>query len=190
MRKMTKNPTAISAVPATRAGAAVARRRRLPPQGAARGALILLPLLAVLAFAVAANERGAGMVPATDLRDEARIARERGLVLMLEFSSAYCGYCRKLETLFLLPMQRNPSYDDKVLIRSVSLDAYETLVDFEGRSVDTRDFAARYGVTLTPTLVFLDADGGQLSEKLVGIWSEDFYGGFIDSRIAAALAAD
>jgi len=156
----------------------------------ARGGLMLLPLLAVLSFAAAANERGTAMVPAADLRAAARVARDRGLVLMLEFSSAYCSYCRKLEALFLLPMQRNPNYDDKVLIRSVSLDAYQTLVDFEGRSVDTREFAARYGVNLTPTLVFLDADGGELSEKLVGIWSEDFYGGFIDNRIAAALAAD
>jgi len=130
------------------------------------------------------------MVPATDLRNEARIARDRGLILMLEFSSADCSYCHRLEALFLLPMQQNPSYDNKVLIRSVPLDDHETLIDFEGRSVDTREFAARYGASLTPTLVFLGPDGSELSEKLVGIWSEDFYGEFIDNRIETALAAD
>lgn len=157
----------------------------------ATGSALIASLLALLwSAAYAAGDESIRMIPATDLRDEAGIARARNLVIMLEFSSEYCEYCRKLEALFLLPMQRNPNYDDKILIRSVSLDAYRTLVDFEGRSVDTREFAARYGVTLTPTLVFLDADGGELSEKLVGIWSEDFYGGFIDNRIAAALAAD
>jgi hypothetical protein len=52
--------------------------------------------------------------------------------------------------------------------------------------VPTAEFAARYGVSLTPTLLFLNADGIELSERLIGIWSEDFYGGFIDSRIDTA----
>jgi len=41
-------------------------------------------------------------------------------------------------------------------------------------------------VSLTPTLLFLNADGEEMSEKLVGIWSEDYYGGFIDNRIDEA----
>lgn len=146
-------------------------------------------LLALAAGAgYAASHQDDRMIHATDLRDLARIARERDLVLMLEFSSEYCGYCRKLESLFLLPMQRNDEYDDKVLIRSVSLDSYETVIDFDGNSVDTRVFAARYDVSLTPTLIFVDGDGIEVSDKLVGIWSEDFYGGFIDNRIEQARA--
>jgi hypothetical protein len=39
---------------------------------------------------------------------------------------------------------------------------------------------------LTPTLLFLGSDGIELSERLVGIWSEDFYGAFIDNRIDEA----
>ena len=126
------------------------------------------------------------MKQATDLREEAALAREKQLVLVLEFSSEYCTYCHRLEELFLLPMQRNADYQDKVLIRYVSLDSFETLIDFDGRNIATDEFAARYGVSLTPTLLFLDADGVEMSEKLVGIWSEDFYGGFIDSRIEEA----
>ena len=85
-------------------------------------------------------------------------------------------------------MQRNVEYDDKVLIRSVSLDSYETVIDFDGNSVDTREFAARYGVSLTPTLIFVDSDGAEVGDKLVGIWSEDYFGWFIDSRIEQARA--
>ena len=126
------------------------------------------------------------MIQVTDLRDEARLARDNNLILVLEFSSEYCGLCRKLEDLFLVPMQRNAEYDTKILIRSVSLDSFETLVDFDGRSLSTTEFASRYEVSLTPTLLFLNAEGRELSEKLVGIWSEDFYGGFIDNRIDEA----
>jgi len=121
-----------------------------------------------------------------DLRGEAQILKSENLILVLEFSSEDCGYCRKLESLFLLPMQRNAAYGDKILIRTISLDAFETVVDLEGRTVSTSEFASRYGVSLTPTLLFLNAEGIEMSERLVGIWSEDFYGGFIDNRIDEA----
>ena len=126
------------------------------------------------------------MIPVADLRDEARLAKSKNLVLVLEFSSEYCGFCRRLEELFLLPRQRNAEYDSKILIRTVSLDMYETLIDFDGRFMSTSEFADRYGVSLTPTLLFLNSEGVEMSEKLVGIWSEDFYGGFIDNRIDEA----
>ncbi len=126
------------------------------------------------------------MVPLRDFREEARLAKANDLVLLVEFSSEYCAYCRKLEELFLLPMQRNAGYSSKILIRSVSLGEFETLIDFSGRSISTTEFAARYEVSLTPTLIFLSADGVELSDKLVGIWSEDYYGGFIDDRIDEA----
>lgn len=149
-------------------------------------------MLATLLFALSmsANLQSGEVVMqrVEDLRDEAALLKHGRLVLVLEFSSEYCGYCRKLEDLFLLPMQRNAHYDDKILLRSISLDAFETVIDFDGNSLPTGEFAARYGVTLTPTLLFLSADGVEMSERLVGIWSEDFYGGFIDDRIDEARA--
>ncbi|MCP4283549.1 MAG: thioredoxin fold domain-containing protein, partial [Gammaproteobacteria bacterium] len=139
-------------------------------------------LLTALTITGPVSGDSAAMITVTDLRDEARIAKADNLILVLEFSSEYCGFCRKLETLFLVPMQRNAEYREKVLIRSVSLDMHETLVDFEGRSMSTSEFASRYDISLTPTLLFLNGDGDEMSEKLIGIWSEDFYGGFIDNR--------
>lgn len=147
---------------------------------------LLFTLLFTLVTVGPATADSVSMIQVTDLRDEARAASANNLVLVLEFSSEYCSFCRKLEELFLLPMQRNAEYDTKILIRSVSLDSYETLVDFDGRSLSTAEFASRYEVSLTPTLLFLNAEGRELSEKLVGIWSEDFYGGFIDNRIDEA----
>ena len=134
----------------------------------------------------AATNTVVSMQQVADLREEAQIARQQNLVLMLEFSRDDCPYCRKLEALFLLPMQRNTGYDDKILVRMISLDDYETVIDFEGRTLTTNEFASRYGVSLTPTLLFLNAEGVEISGRLVGIWSEDFYGFFIDSRIDEA----
>ncbi len=143
-------------------------------------------LVATLVFAGVAGGDIEEMIQVADLREVAHVARAENLVVMLEFSSEYCAYCRKLEEWFLLPMQRNEAYDALVLIRSISLDPHETVVDFDGQLLDTDRFAARYGVSLTPTLVFLNSEGDELSEKLVGIWSEDFYGAYIDQRIGQA----
>lgn len=147
---------------------------------------LLVIILSTLIIAGPVAGDFADMIQVSDLRYEARIAREKNLILVLEFSSDDCTFCRKLEDLFLVPMQRSAEYEDKILIRSVSLDSFETLVDFKGQSLSTAEFAARYDVSLTPTLVFLNADGLEMSDKLVGIWSEDYYGGFIDNRIDAA----
>jgi thioredoxin-related protein len=150
-----------------------------------RNSLLAIILSALMIVGPVSGDNAA-MIRVSDMRDEARVVREDDLILVLEFSSDDCAYCRKLEQLFLLPMQRNAEYDEKILIRTVSLDNFETLVDFDGQSVSTAEFASRYEVSLTPTLLFLNADGKEMSDKLVGIWSEDFYGGFIDSRIDEA----
>ena len=147
---------------------------------------LLAAILITLTLAGRAFGDAVSMVKIEDLRQEARLAEAGNLILVIEFSSEYCGYCRKLEALFLLPMQRNAEYREKVLIRYVSLDAFETLVDFDGQSMSTGEFASRYDVSLTPTLIFVDSSGNEMSDKLVGIWSEDFYGGFIDDRIDEA----
>lgn len=158
-------------------------RKRMPVRTMGR---LLAPLVLLLITCLARASDTAVMQQVSDLRREAELARAENLVLVLEFSSEDCGYCRKLEHLFLLPMQRNADYDDKVLIRSIPLNGFETVIDFDGRRLTTSDLASRYGVDFTPTLLFLNAEGVEMSERLVGIWSEDFYGAFIDDRIDEA----
>ena len=154
--------------------------------GSLRSRLVVFLLAAIsLTGSVAAGS--ATMIQVSDLRPASVMAKQKGLVLVIEFADDNCTYCRKLEDLFLLPMQRNAEYDDKILIRSVSISEYDHLIDFQGRSVTTAEFASQYDVSLTPTLVFLNAEGVEMSKKLVGIWSEDFFGGFIDNRIDEAL---
>ncbi len=147
---------------------------------------LVLPLMVAFTVAGSAVGGSVAMIQVSDLRVESSLAKEKELILVIEFSAEDCGYCRKLEDLFLLPMQRNAEYGDKILLRTVSLSEFDSLIDFQGRSVTATEFAAQYDVALTPTLVFLNADGVEMSEKLVGIWSEDFFGGFIDSRIDEA----
>ena len=147
---------------------------------------LFLPYLLVLFIPGIAVGDSGELIQSSDLREESRIVDERNLILVIEFSSDYCSYCRRLEEDFLVPMQKNADYNDKILIRSVSLSDYTNMVDFQGRSVSPAQFASQYEVVVTPTLVFLDSNGVEMSEKLVGFWSEDYFGGYIDNRIDEA----
>lgn len=149
-------------------------------------------LLAIIAFsifnisAISASSQADDLISASDLTRDAKLASMGNRVLMIEFSSEYCGYCRLLEEEFLKPMLRNSEYGDKVVIRSISLSDNATLIDFEGNTISADEFAAKYGVYVTPTLLFLDENGLEVSDKLIGVWSVDFYGGYIDERIDSA----
>ena len=116
-------------------------------------------------------------------------AAERGLPLMLAFSSRSCGYCDQLEEDFLVPMLVSGDYEDRVLIRKLNIDAGVMVEDLQGRITPAQRIADHYDVDMTPTLLFLGPDGEELADRLVGVMIPDFYGGYIDRGIAAANAA-
>ena len=150
---------------------------------------VLLTIIALSVFnpsVISASSNTHELISSTDLTRDGKLAGMGNRVLMIEFSSEDCGYCRLLEEEFLKPMLRNSEYGEKVVIRSISLSDNDTLIDFKGNRVRASEFATKYGVFVTPTLVFLDENGQEMSDKLVGIWSVDFYGSFIDERIDSA----
>ena len=122
----------------------------------------------------------------TDLSQDASLARSQELVILIEFSDDDCEYCLLLENEFLIPMSKNRGYGEKVIIRSLPLSGDHQFKGFQGELVSASQFASKYQVMVTPTMVFLDANGNELSEKLVGIWSIDFFGSYIDERIDTA----
>lgn len=148
---------------------------------------ILLITFVLLATKIAVSNEDQAIVSATDLSQDASRARSDKLVLVLEFTLEDCPYCELLEEEFLKPMSINQGYREKVIIRSVPIDGDYLIKDFMGGSTTGSQLASRYHVDTTPTMVFLDADGNELSKKLIGIWSIDFFGSFIDERIDLAL---
>ena len=85
-------------------------------------------------------------------------------------------------------MMRNPQTRTQVLIRRIDLDSSTPLTDFHGLRVSPQAFAGRYDVDLTPTLVFVDGRGREIAPRLVGVYSLDFFGGFVDQRIEQGQA--
>lgn len=112
--------------------------------------------------------------------------REKNLPLLLMFSAEHCGYCVKLESDFLQPMLISGDYTERTLIRKLDISNYTKIRDFDGNELTPAEFADRYNVSVTPTVVFLDGHGNQLAPKRVGLTTPDFYAGYLDESIATA----
>jgi thioredoxin-related protein len=130
-----------------------------------------------------------GVLPmASDLSKLAQEAKEKRAPILILFSSAGCHYCGQVRSEFLIPTTLNADYDNKVIMVEIEAGSSMRLVDFDGQPTAHGEFAARYQVHMTPTVKLLDAQGREAAIPLVGIVSRDYYGGFLDQAIDAALA--
>lgn len=146
-------------------------------------------VLAVLAGALAntANPSALNGVPlASDLRNAAAQAQAACIPLLLEFAADSCEYCVLLEEEVLKPMLRNRDYDQRVLVRKVTLDSAARLRDFDGQRRSAAGLAERYRVSVTPTLIFVGDRGDELVERMVGVTTLEFYGGYLDQALEIA----
>jgi thioredoxin-related protein len=123
-----------------------------------------------------------------DFRLEAAAATARGVNLLLAITRESCSYCAKLRREILAPMVRGGEYVDKVSIREMMMEPDTAITDFSGQVTTTSKFAARYGVSITPTVLLLDASGNSLQPPITGINNAEMYGFYLDQAIAQAAA--
>lgn len=126
---------------------------------------------------------------AIDFQALQREMQQKRLPLLLAVRADYCGFCRRLETEHLDPMVRSGKYDTRILIRRFDLGREQTIIDFNGERMDSDEFAAKHQASLTPTLLFLDAQGNEVAERLLGYSNPDFYGAYLETAITTAQKA-
>jgi thioredoxin-related protein len=124
------------------------------------------------------------LIEAHDLQALGKTMRSDQLGLVIMFHAEYCEYCKRLEADLLQPMLRSGDYDDKVLIRKIQIDGAYNMVNFNGQKIAASQLATLYDASMTPTLVFVDANGDELAQKLLGYTSPDFFGAYLDRAIA------
>jgi len=123
---------------------------------------------------------------AESLQVDALMSSEYRRPIIVFVSQPGCEYCHLLREQVLHPMIEAGILEGKSILREVSLDDGFVLIDFEGRKVSGREFAQRYGAFVTPTLLFLDSDGQEVSDPLVGISNIEYYGVYLDRAIDTA----
>jgi thioredoxin-related protein len=107
-------------------------------------------------------------------------------VPILLFLDRYdCPYCERALAQFVVPMSREPPWRDRAIFRQVEIDQPLPLVDFDGSATTHRALAARYRVSLTPTVVVVDRAGRIVGGPVVGLLTADFYASYLESAIDA-----
>jgi len=145
-----------------------------------RAAMVLMGLSVTLAQA--------GVVSiASDLQQDASESRQANLPILLIYTAGYCYYCDEVKADVFNPIAADPAYRDRVLLREVQVDSDARLVGFKGDATNHRSFAKGRGITVVPTLEFVDGAGVELSRPLVGASIPDFYGAYVDNGIERAI---
>jgi thioredoxin-related protein len=114
-------------------------------------------------------------------------AEDKQLPILLLISQYHCEYCDQMKREILHPMHANGDFRNRVLIRELVIDTGKKISDFQGNKMDAAAFSQRYGVYVTPTLLFLDSKGLEVAERISGINTIDYLAFYIQNAIETAV---
>lgn len=121
------------------------------------------------------------------MKDVAQRSIERGIPIVVFISRAACPYCRTLRKTILGPMVAANKFDRRAMVVEVSLDRIGAMTGFDGGQTTARAFGETYQAQITPTLLFLDSEGREISQRRVGIPNLEFYTHYLNESINEAL---
>lgn len=143
-------------------------------------------LLAGLAAAALPLRAASGTLPlATALPQHLEQALAKGQPLVVMVSLHGCPFCRVARDHYLLPLWREQA------LPVVQLDMRSTrpLRDFAGGNSTHDAQVGAWGVRMAPTILFFGRRGAEVAERLVGAGLPDFYGAYLEERLASARNA-
>jgi len=145
-------------------------------------------LLLILGACAAPLSHAVEVMPLTDLRADLVQAKALQIPILLLIHSQGCTYCHYVMEDHLRPMVLSGQYTKRALLRQLAADDAVELVDAAGQHVSARDYARSLQVRFYPTIVFLDAEGQPMKERLIGVANIDLYGTQLEFALQRAEA--
>jgi thioredoxin-related protein len=139
-----------------------------------------------LAWPLQAQARDSALPVPASLPEAARLAASQGEPLVLLVSLPGCPYCELVRRNYLLPARKDAGLQAWQLDVS---DSRTPLTGFDGKPTSAAAQTQAWKTTFTPTVLFLGPQGQALAEPLVGAAIPDFYGAYLDERLALARRA-
>ena len=122
----------------------------------------------------------------TSLPQAAQAAKAQGQPLVLLITLPGCVYCELVRRSYLMPLLANTG------LQAWQLDITNRstpLMGFDGKATTAAAQAKAWKASFTPTVLFFGSQGEELAERLVGIAVPDFYGAYLEQRLATARKA-
>lgn len=114
----------------------------------------------------------------------AAAAKNEPLVLLVSLPG--CPYCELLRRSYLLPARNKAGLQAWQLN---STDRRAPLIGFDGKASNAAAQVSAWKASFTPTVLFLGGQGQELAERLAGVAVPDFYGAYLEERLATARRA-
>ncbi len=124
-------------------------------------------------------------VPAS-LPVAAQAAAAQGEPLVVLVTLSGCPYCELVRRNYLLPGRRESG------LHAWQLDITDRatpLMGFDGKNTNAAAQIRAWKAEFTPTVLFLGRQGQELAERLTGVASPDFFGAYLEARLATARQA-
>lgn len=123
----------------------------------------------------------------TDLEQLAAQARQKNLPILLSVGAQWCEFCHQLRDEVLSPMALGGDYEGHYMfMRYLSIDDHQPIAGISGKPVIKHQLAESYGADLTPTVIFINGDGQEVADKIVGIANIELFSALIHNRLNQA----
>lgn len=151
---------------------------------------LIIVVTAILAWGAAplALAQSADSLPiAKSFEADSKLAAAKKIPILVLYTSPGCQFCQRAKSEYLVPMMKDPSYKNKVIIREVDITSQSPLTLFNGSKSTGAEFAAQHKVAVVPTIKVINAQDSDVAEPIVGLLIPDYYFGYIDSAISGGI---
>ena len=107
----------------------------------------------------------------------AKLAQGQPLIVMVSLEG--CVYCKMARQSHLLPMHQQGQTIVQLDLRSA-----QSVVDFSGQATTHDQLTRAWKISVAPTLLFFGRGGREVAERMEGAYLPDFYGAYLDERLA------
>lgn len=127
-----------------------------------------------------------GSLPiAVSLHDELAKALQDAHPLVVMVSLEGCPFCKTAREHYLIPLRLQLGLP----VVQVDMRSHAAVKDFKDTSLTHNDLVRRWDIKIAPTVLFFGRGGVEIAPRLVGGGSADYYGAYLDQRLAHAQAA-
>jgi len=148
------------------------------PKWRRRDCLVLTGLALTLGNAWA-QRPGATLPVAQSLPDELARALQNKQPLVVMVSLDGCVFCRQARQSHLSPLHRAGT-----VIVQVDMRSSQAVLDFNGKLTTHDQLTRAWKIAVAPTLLFFGVGGKEVAERMEGAYLPDFYGPYLDERLA------
>lgn len=141
--------------------------------------LLRVGLALVAAPALAQTGPVATLPAAQSLPDELALALKKKQPLIVMVSLEGCVFCRQARQSHLSPMHKAGA-----VIVQVDMRNNQSVLDFAGKLTTHDQLTRLWKVSITPTLLFFGPGGKEVAERMEGAYLPDFYGPYLEERMA------